>query len=399
MLVNWKFIRPFLTTWLIFGIGILLLTSWQSETSTHVDFRAMYSAGILVRTDPHNLFDIARQNEVQSAFISKGNTAIPYFHPSYEALLYEPFARLTYQNALRFFQVFSLVLLIGCFLVLPDLYSEVIPFIQPRPGLMFFAFIPIVATLLGGQDSIVILLLLSIAWACLRSEMPGWAGFVTALALFKFQFVLVIGILLAIRWGKRFAISFAATAAALCALSVAIVGRTGTMQYIQVLRWASLSSNQGSEMQLMMAVHPLAMTNLYAVLYAAGTRFLSPHIAAAVIGFVSLVLLAGSARCMSKSSMGDGTAFSLAILCGLSVSGHLYIHDVSLLLLPLALVGSRHRRLMAACYCAPTVAFFTGNAQLNFIVAIPLLLLTVSVLIEKGSVPEVHQTPLTTMMA
>ncbi len=372
-------IVPFVISLFIYGIGLQLLSLWQSHVITHVDYRAMYSAGVLVRTDPLHLFDISRQNAVQNALISRGDVPIPFFHPSYEAFLYAPFSLLNYHNSFRAFQVFNLFALLLCFLVGRNYFSDTIPFLQPRPGLMFFPFIPLFAAFAGGQDSVVVLLLLCCAFTCLRSGHKQCAGMVTALALFKFQFVLIIGLLLITRWGKRFAIGFMTTAIVLAALSIVIVGPSGAVQYLHVLERASLFRDQGSEAQLQMAIHPLAMTNLNALFFAAGTRYLAPQIALIVVGLASICLLGWSIRKLSL--VNDETAFSIAVLCGLLISGHLYIHDLSLLLIPLALIGSLYPRSRLACYCVPALVFLFGQANATFLVSIPLLIFTLSVLL------------------
>ena len=377
---RWSSILPFLTLWLIYGIGVLMLDIGHSNFITHVDYRALYSAGVLVRIDPHHLFDISRQNEVQNTYISHGEIPIPFFHPSYEALVYAPFSLLPYQTSFRLFQVFNLLLFLLCFLIGRTYFSATIPIFQPRPGLLFFPFVPLLAVFLGGQDSILALLLLCITFTCLQSGRREWAGAVTALALFKFQFVLVIGMLLASRWGRRFGVAFAITAAALCVVSAVIVGPSGVMQYMGVLGKASLFKDQGSDAQLQMAIHPLAMMNLNALLFAMGTRYLTPQIAFAITALISLCLFAWAMRRMRVSSSSDATAFSIAILCGLLVSGHLYIHDVSLLLLPFALVGARYPRLMFACYCVSAFVFLFENANANFLVSIPLLIFAITLL-------------------
>ena len=53
-------------------------------------------------------------------------------------------------------------------------------------------------------------------------------------------------------------------------------------------------------------------------------------------------------------------AFSIAILCGLLVSYHLYMYDVTLVLLPVALLTGRYHRYMRQWPCSLSLSsFFT----------------------------------------
>ena len=350
----------------------------------------MYSAGVLVRTDPHQLFNIARQNEIQNELISRGDRAIPFFHPSYEALIFAPFSLTSYRVSYHVFQAFNLVLILLCFLVGRRHFSVTVPFIQPRPGLMFFPFFPVFAACVGVQDSLVLLLILFLTTICLEEKRIALAGAVAALALFKFQIVLIVGILLAFRWKKRFALSFLATAAILALISVAITGLSGTEQFLEVLRQASLVHDQSEAAQSFFAIYPLAMVNLNALLFAAGTRYLSSHAAAVVVGAISFVLFVWCSRRVIDKRVDDGCAISIAILCGVLVSGHLYIHDVSLLLLPFALIGRQFPRLVLACYSLPVFAFLTGSANATFLVVIPVIVLILALL---RKVPETKWSP------
>jgi hypothetical protein len=94
------------------------------------------------------------------------------------------------------------------------------------------------------------------------------------------------------------------------------------------------------------------------------------------VGAVSFVLFAWCSRRVIDKRVDDGCAVSIAILCGVLVSGHLYIHDVSLLLLPFALIGRYFPRLVLACYSLPVFAFLTGFANATFLVVIPVIVLT-----------------------
>src|SRR5689334_14382163 len=57
----------------------------------HFDFRAYYSAGLMVRTGQiSNLYDYGTQKRVQDQTFHAEGVALPFTHPAYEALFYVP---------------------------------------------------------------------------------------------------------------------------------------------------------------------------------------------------------------------------------------------------------------------------------------------------------------------
>lgn len=69
------------------------------------------------------------------------------------------------------------------------------------------------------------------------------------------------------------------------------------MPFIEILQRASLLNDQSQDAQIYMAIHPLAMVNLNALLFAAGTRYLQPHLAALITPALSLALFVLSFGC------------------------------------------------------------------------------------------------------
>ncbi len=311
---------------------------------------------------------------MQNDLVSRDSIApLPYFHPSYEALLYAPFSLLPYQAAYVAFELFNFFLLLRVFYSSRSLFSTAIPLWQPRPGLLLLPFLPMLLAVFEGQNSILVLLLCCLTWTHMRKGNRVIAGIFLALGLFKFQIILPIALLLVVRYGRRFATGFAATGTTVALLSVALVGWPATVSLIRLLRGASLATDQSTAMQHALSIHPLTMPNLNGLLFAAGTRFLQPQTAFLLLATVTLGLLAWCALAVRRASC-EAAAFSIAILCGLLVSSHLYPHDTTLLLLPVALIGFIHQRIMASLYAAPPLLFFLGLNWL-FLFTLPILAL------------------------
>lgn len=365
-----------MAVWLLYLGAILAISASQPSNLFRLDFRSFYAAGYLLRTDPSHLYDLGRQKEIQDARISHGDVAIPFFHPSYEALIYAPLSWLHYKTAYLTFQCLNLVLLLCLFLWSRDLFSSRIPPWQMHPGLLFFPFVPVLVAIYQGQNSILMLVIVCTTWKNLEKNKDAKAGALLALALFKFQIMLPIALLVALRRGRRFATGFVASAAIVTIASISLVGISGSMSLIHLLHAASLASDQGQAMQFVMAIHPAMMPNVNGVVYALGGRFLAARGAFWIVAAISSALFVYCAVAVLKQKL-EASSFTLAILCGILVSSHFYIHDATLLLLPIALVGAEHLRTISALYILPAIFFFASLGNWTFLLALPIGLLLV----------------------
>src|SRR5262249_3899417 len=94
---------------------------------------------------------------------------------------------------------------------------------------------PVVMVFLQGQDSALLLFLVTCAFVELNRGRDWSCGILLGLALFKFQFIIPLAAILAWRLGKNFVIGFVPLAAALLAASWFLVGTAGLASY-----WAML---------------------------------------------------------------------------------------------------------------------------------------------------------------
>ena len=339
------------------------------------DFRAFYSGGYLLRTQPSALYDLQRQVEVQNALVSHNGMLMPFYHPSFEALLFAPFSLLQFHNAYSAFMALGVLCLIGSFLAARPLFSKYIPYLQPRPGLLLVFFIPVVACIPWGQDSLLFLLLFCLTWRDLERGNDARAACWLALGLFRFQLALPLAFLIAARRGRRFAMPFLAAGCALLLLSVALVGKNGVIQYLHLLTGASLANDQGVLAQHMMVVRPVYMTNLAGFFYAAGARFLAPHTALALNAIASLSLLAWTAFHMRRAA-DDSQAWAMALLCTVLVSYHFLPYDLGILLPAFTMLSPRvHHAILLFIYWLPPLLFIPMGGRTLNLYALPLLAL------------------------
>jgi uncharacterized membrane protein len=236
--------------------------------------------------------------------------------------------------------VVNLLLLLASFLSVREVFSHILPVVQPRPGLALFLFLPVFFTLLQGQDS---LLLLLICCLVLRSLLGGHdvrAGAVLALALFKFQIALPLLLLLAVRRGWRVVAGFVPASLLLVVGSLALAGTRNVAELRALLVACTLGPDAGSSAQALVYVHPAAMPNLMGLTF----TLLGPHVPGRVAFLIVMLLsvaMMGVGIWRVRRTADEVEAFGIAILCTVLVSYHLYLHDATLLAIPLALWGAR----------------------------------------------------------
>jgi hypothetical protein len=344
----------------------------------HADFRNLYTAGYMVRTGHgHELYNYSAQKGVQDALVSREEIAIPFIRPAYQALVFAPFSLLPFRWAYCAFLLLNLAVLCYCYKLLRPRMGRLA---QVWPGLPFgmFLFIPIGAALMQGQDSILLLALLATALVALEKGQDFTAGALIGLGLFKFQLVIPIALLF-VAWRRwRFSAGFALSAIGLAALSTTMVGWSALRVYMRSM--LSLSATQNLSSGIALPVNRMA--NLHGMLFGIfdGQGFVAPlTVAASAIVFA----IAALRRPQKAESL------ALAITIGAVVSYYLFIHDMSVLLIPVAWaldssiasegtadrIGRIRGRAAAALFAAPACMSFIPNHF--YLVAIPVLFFAV----------------------
>ena len=201
---------PYYVRGLALGIPAILLgiqiTGWlffiPAIFDGHADFRNFYSAGYMVRAgDARSLYSYETEKVYQDRLISQESLALPFIHPAYEALLFVPLSLLPFHAAYFAFLAVNLGLLAICYRLLRSHMRNLAAVWHGLPAAMFL-FLPIAGTLMKGQDSILLLTLITAATLCLGERREFSAGALLALGLFRFQVVIPIAVLFLI-WRPR----------------------------------------------------------------------------------------------------------------------------------------------------------------------------------------------------
>ncbi len=356
----------------------------------YVDFRHLYTAGYMARSGHGaQLYDYEASGAFQNQLVSKagGGLALPFNHLAYEALLFSPLSLLKYRVAYLTFVFVNLGLLAFCFHLLKPHFGDLSQLPRWLPLALPLGFLPSVFAISEGQDSIIMLTLVAIAFSLLERNREAQAGAVLALTLFKFQFSIPI-LILYVCWRRwRFVRGFVISAGAILALSIAIVGAAGVSAYAREL--VSMSTRLSAGGQLRYGIHPDLMMNLRGFMYAAAHDRLSQDTVQFIVAVLSIAALVWA---LTKRP-----SFPLAVAVGVLVSYHCFTYDAILLFIPLAALSAMESAGTVGVACAvlagPTIFLYAGHRF--YLMVLPLVVLLA--LLAKRSQPNSLQNAATSV--
>jgi len=384
---KWKSLATLFLGGMVMVNGLILWYGRSFIAEGYGDFAAFYTAGkLLDRGQGPQLRDQEAQWEVQQEFASKvtiRQKPLPYVRPAFEAVIFAPFAALPYRSAYLIWTIVNVGLLVLFpFLVKPQ--GAAIPS-QLLQGVLCFSYVPVAIDLLHGQDVIVVLMALTMGLSRLKKQAEFQAGLWFALALVKFHLMIPIMLILALRRKAKVVVGFIFGALALLGISIAIVGWRGVASYPAYLWHLNAAHNAGM-------ASPESMPNMRGMLtivwgtnaFPAWANWMLVGLVLAGIVFVSYLW---------DSDSGDShfwdIGFSIAIITTLITSYYAYSYDLTLLLLPIFLLGGSFKRmnelngwpkaiffLSAGLLCTPVLwLIFFGVGSFYLMVPVLLLLL------------------------
>jgi Glycosyltransferase family 87 len=187
----------------------------------------------------------------------------------------------------------------------------------------------VLASLTLGQDSILLLFVISGAYLLSVKKRDFVAGLVLALATIKFQIVLILALLLLVSRKFRFIGGFVAGCALLALASVLVTGGSGIIEYFRFVRWFDLHNGFGN-------VNPASMMNWRGLL--AGIGWENNQRLYSAIGSVILIALGIVASRWIRATKNQELGFSLYLAIALAASPYNYFQDAAILLLSIFLV-------------------------------------------------------------
>jgi hypothetical protein len=320
---------------LLAGLAFFLETRF-SALSRGTDFPDFYCAArMLVAGHGDQLYDVDLQRQFQTHYAERVGTL--YIHPPFETLVYLPVAWLPLRKAYLLWCLVNI-----CLLALAARIAQPLTSWDWKVTLIAsLMFAPILLCLLQGQDSVLLLLLMTLGFVALRRRREFAAGCWFALGLFKFQLVLPVVFVLAFRKSRlHFLAGFTVVALVLAGISAAISGWSIFAIYAKFLLQLPMQQFAG--------VIPRAMANFrgLASLIFGGSSCVIAVALISIVFFLITVFVCQRPRPASgqMASAKHGVSPELdwplvpTVLFALLVSYHLNPHDLSLGLLPIAVL-------------------------------------------------------------
>jgi glycosyl transferase family 87 len=323
---------------LLFGIQCMgWITFFPGALRGHADFRQLYAAGYMIWTGhAGELYDYQAQKAVQDALVGADESALPFIRPAYQALLFVPFSLMPYRAAYLAFLAVNVILLGIAFWLLRPRLNNMARAWQGLPIFTFLVFYPVELSLLQGQDSILLLLLLGAALVALDRRRESAAGALVALGLFKLQIVIPITLLFLLWRRLRFCAGFALSACLVAAICVWTTGLAQTSVFFRAL----LSVGGVAGHQISFPLRVSIMANLRGLVFGLAHSRLSAS------GILILTVLASAgtllAAAFAARRQPSENQFILAVTASVVVSYYLFIHDLSVLLIPIILTLDRY---------------------------------------------------------
>jgi Glycosyltransferase family 87 len=346
------------------------------------DFRQLYAAGYMARSGhSRQLYDYDSQRRFQNQVVSQTDLALPFIRPAYEAVLFVPLSLLPYRAAYFTWLAINLALLAICYRLLFPKMEDLYHIYRWLPAAIFLGFLPIAAALIQGQDSIFLLTLLTVALVLLERGKEVSAGLLIGLGLFKFQIVIPMALMFLIWRRFRLMAGFAVTASIGTLVSLWVVGFSGFAAYVRAL----ITMGVGLVREPHEVNKPVAnlMANLHGLVFGLAGSNLSGFWIVFVTAILSGVVIF-TAAISGRTAKRLDHQFLLATTASALVSYYLLIHDMSVLLIPIALTlgrfieaeatGDRDGRIMARAaalmFVAPICESFMPDHF--YVVALPL---------------------------
>jgi hypothetical protein len=333
---------PLIALFLVGMLALHVLLAWRSRDLVrkgYPDFTIFYSAGKIVRQGLGPLlYNEQTQYRIQQEFaagVSIRQGPLPYNHPPFEALIFAPFTWLSYPTAYLLWDFVNLLVLFS----LPFLLRPHLPMLRHTPVMAWLfaslAFFPVFIALLQGQDIILLLLLFTLAFISLKKNSDFGAGCWLGLGLFRFHLVLPLMFILLLQKRRRAVLGFVLIGTALAALSVAVVGWETTLSYPSYVWHVEQSMEQRR------TIIPIGVPNLRGLLDSVPGLFISKTLRGGILALISTALLFFTAFKWAKTGAGMfDLRFCLYVVVTLLVGYHAFAYDLSLLVLPIALLAN-----------------------------------------------------------
>lgn len=321
------------------GLAFLMSSNWWNIYTYHVpkcahpncvaDFVAIYAQSWLIWENPSALYDVNQQAAYQKR-ITPIERELPSPYPPFAILFHAPLAFLSFSNAFFAFTLLNMILLGS---VIWRLCRDLRLSNDQRQWLLLFALcnFGVHAALSNSQSSIIVLYFFTSHLLALRRGKEFRAGIWAGMLSFKPQYLALPLFLLLINRRPRGFMVGVLVATFLTAGAFLLLGQQTLLQYLQIVR---LFGTENSWINPLGAMHNLkALTGVWLPPLWHNVAWFG----SAVLALSAVVWLNFRARRLAKGFEICWIGNSLALLL---LTPHLFAHDLSLLIVPCALLLS-----------------------------------------------------------
>lgn len=343
--------------------GYLLWTVRRQIVDGYPDFTSLYGAGKMVlQGQGRALYDPQAQWNTQQVFaarvkIRKG--PLPYLRPPFEALLFVPFAMLSYLTAYRLWGLINFVLAVGIMLGIRRHVSILSKYPAWAISLLPLSFTPIFLALLQGQDSVFLLFAYGLTYLTLLKAADFKAGCFLSLGMVKPHLVVPFAVVAFLQGRKKVAMGLLSVSVVLGLISVALVGWQGLIRYPDYIWFLEHHSGRG-------LVLPRDTPNLRGLVDATLSGWAPHWVVLSLIGLASAVAVAWAGVMKGRPGSSD-LVFCQGMIATFLVSYHAFAYDMSMMLLPALLIvayvqgrNQNCRGLTRFALLAPAIFLFVG---------------------------------------
>jgi hypothetical protein len=324
------------------GLAVLMSGNWWNIYTDHVpkcpsekncvaDFVTFYAAAQMIRDDRQALYDLERQKAYQNR-IAPVEKVLPFVYPPITAAFLAPLAWFRFSTAFLLLTIVNLML-IGQSLRL--LMRHLNLSTDQAQWLMLFTLgnFAVHGVVFYGQTSAIVLFFLTLHVLAQRHAERAVAGIWVGLLCVKPQYLAVPHLILLVRRRWREFIVGAAIASLLIVGIFLWIGFDGSAQYFQLAsRMVSADSDWWNQWRGMHNLRVLVIYSLPKIWQAVTWWFLSA-IVVAILAWVNWPT--------AKHTEDHGTRWIVNCLGLLIVLPHLFTHDLTLLIVPCALLLSK----------------------------------------------------------
>jgi len=301
------------------------------------DFACFYSGGLIIREgNASRLYDLGEQARIERQRLNRHNFLIDN-HPPFEALLFAELARLSYVKA---------YVLWGAINVLLWMFSQYLLWRHTPISrhshfcfLLCFLFFPFWFALIIGHTTVLLLFLFTLIFVSLQRGQDFRAGVFLGLGLFKFPIVLPFALICLLRSRWKLMAGFAAAASLLGVLSFIAVGPTAVRSYVNLLIDIIYNPNKPAYISMRAWKQMPTLRGFFAAFL---TGRLVPLQIGVLVAVTAALISFMAWRWRQQDRRPGGNSLALMFAAALTVSvvtaPHLYIYDLTLMLLPMLLV-------------------------------------------------------------